>query len=142
MQRAFYYILLICLIVLSVGCGKAPAVESQNTADAYSVTDSTGYVLTLQHKPKRIVSLTLGTDEILTSLVSSDRIAALTYLSDDPEISNVSGAAKNVSVKIKDATVETILALQPDLVIIADWMRPDLIQTMRELHVPLYVSYA
>ena len=37
-----------------------------------------------QAKPQRIVSLNLCTDQLLLQLVEPERIAALTYLSDDP----------------------------------------------------------
>jgi len=42
--------------------------------------------------PRRIVSLTLATDEILLDLVPVERIAGVTNLVDDPEIPHAAGS--------------------------------------------------
>jgi iron complex transport system substrate-binding protein len=68
--------------------------------------------------PQRIVSLNLAADEVLLALTPPTRIAALTYLADDPRYSNVTADARAISHKVK-ANAEQVLALQPDLIIVS-----------------------
>jgi iron complex transport system substrate-binding protein len=126
--------------MLSVaGCSAPVAGTVPNTPISYTVTDSKGHVLNLVQKPKRIVSLTLGTDEILLDMISPDRIVALTKYAHDPGISNVAEKAGKVSGRIDDVNVETILSFQPDLVIAADVMYQDVYRTIWDMGVPIYV---
>lgn len=129
--------LAVALILLLGQCAERQAVAPESAA-AYEVTDSNGHTIRLKEKPRRIVSLSLGTDEILIGLVATERIAALTYLSGDPGISCVAEQAAAVPVKIRDNT-EAVLELQPDLVLIADWMKPELSQTLRDAGLNVYV---
>ena len=128
----------VCITILLGGCGGNPTPQSDKQSVAYEVKDSQGNVVRLAQKPQRIVSLTLGTDEILLGLVPFECITALTYLADDPGISNVAEQAKKIPKKVK-ANPEEIIALQPDLLLIADWQPMDLIQTIREAGIPVYV---
>ena len=59
-----------------------------------TVTDANGDAMTLENPPQRIVSLTLGSDEILLSLVDKSRIVSLTRYADDEGISNIAAEAK------------------------------------------------
>lgn len=68
--------------------------------------------------PQRIVSLTLGTDEMVLALVARERIAALTYLADDPRYSNIVAEARAIPHKVR-GNAELVLARQPDLVLVA-----------------------
>jgi iron complex transport system substrate-binding protein len=68
--------------------------------------------------PQRIVSLNLAADEVLLALTPRERIAALTYLADDPLYSNVTAEARAIPHKVK-ANAEQVLALQPDLIIVS-----------------------
>lgn len=68
--------------------------------------------------PQRIVSLNLAADEVLLALTPPARIAALTYMADDPTYSNVTAEARAIPHKVK-ANAEQVLALQPDLIIVS-----------------------
>lgn len=68
--------------------------------------------------PQRIVSLNLAADEVLLALTPPARIAALTYLADNPTFSNVTAEACAIPHKVK-ANAEQVLALQPDLIIVS-----------------------
>jgi iron complex transport system substrate-binding protein len=87
-------------------------------------------------KPQRIVSLTLGTDEILFALVDPERIAAVSYLSTDPGISHVVEAAKRVPTKIR-ANMEQVVALQPDRVFVASYTSMDVVKQLTEAKLPV-----
>ncbi|QDR79111.1 ABC transporter substrate-binding protein [Sporomusa termitida] len=126
------------IFLLTTGCGNSPREQTPPPLGGYSVTDSHGYVAKLAHKPQRLVSLTIGTDEMLTGLVPAERIAALTYLADDSSISNISETAKQVPGKIR-ANAESVVAMSPDLVITADWQAIELIQSIRDVGIAVYV---
>ena len=130
-------ILLVGFVLVLGNCADKQIMAQEKNA-AYEVTDSTGHVIKLAQKPQRVVSLSLGTDEILLGLVAPERIAAVTYLAADPGISSSAEEAKAVPVKIRDNT-EAVIALQPDLVLIADWMKPELSQTLRDAGLNVYV---
>ena len=76
-MKKLLMIISLLLLVYTAGCSKQQAadVPASPAADvAYSVTDDAGRTLHFEHKPRRIVSLTYGTDEILTDLVDIKRI--------------------------------------------------------------------
>ncbi len=55
----------------------------------------------------------------------------------DPGRSNVSALAKQVKNTIRhNPTVERVAALQPDLVIVQDWIPMDKVQSLRDLGIP------
>lgn len=87
--------------------------------------------------PKRIVSLTLATDEILLALVAPERIAALTYLADDPRFSNVGVEAETVHGRVR-ANAEQVIALGPDLVLVSAYTGATTKALLREAGVSLF----
>lgn len=141
MKRLINLLIVCWLMIVLTGCSSPQQAQPDHQQPAYQVIDSQGQVVKLMNKPQRIVPLSIGTDEIVVGLVPLERIAALTYLSDDAGISNITEQAKLVAKKVK-ATPEQIIALQPDLVIIPDWQPKEMIQTLRELGIPVYVYHA
>ena len=137
MKKMFMIGILLSGILLLVG-GCTSKSQLNTSTEGYEIKDSQGYILKLPNKPSRIVSLSLGADEILLELVSKERIMALTYLADDPSISNVAEQAKLIPKKVR-GNAESIIALQPDLLFIADWQPVELIQTLRDAGIPVYV---
>ncbi|MGH7963824.1 MAG: ABC transporter substrate-binding protein, partial [Candidatus Binatia bacterium] len=85
--------------------------------------------------PRRIVSLNLVADEILLALVPPERIAALTFLADDPRYSNVVAQARSIPHKVQ-ANAEQVIALQPDLIIMAVYVSASAKTLLRETGVP------
>ena len=131
------------LLVFTGGCteknnGSSPQGGNIAGSGGYEVVDSTGYVLKLPQKPQKIVSLSISTDEILMALVTAERIAALSHLADNSGLSNIVEQANVIPKRIR-ANPESVIALQPDLVIIPDWLPPALSQTLREAGIPVYV---
>ncbi len=119
------------------GCGTTGSqTASIDPLAAYTVTDSQGAILKLPRKPQRVISVNIASDEILLGLIPSTRIAALSYLSAEPGISHVVEAAKAVSVKIR-AQTEPIVALQPDLVLVPDWVPAEFPLALRDAGMPV-----
>lgn len=135
--RAITVILLILYLLIYAGCSVSQQQKSAGQVGC-DVTDSQGVTVKLPARPQRIVSLSIATDEILMELVPIDRIAAVTYLADDSGISNITEEAKQVNTKIR-ANAEAVIALNPDLVLIADWQPKELVQSMRDAGLPVYV---
>ena len=130
--------LLACLMFLVCsGCGiKA---ESDKNKVVYSVTDVTGTVIEFSEKPKRIVSMGIGSDEILLELVEPERIAALTYLADDAGISSVSVKAQVIKGRVQRNNLEAILSYAPDLVVVPDWDGIGFVGQLRSAGIKVYV---
>ncbi len=124
-RLCLYLLAVICFALPFSGCSQYHPVSQQQQGG-------------LMQQPQRIVSLTLETDEILLSLVAPERIAALTYLADDEGISNVTQAAKQVQGRIK-TDAESIIAVKPDLVITSNWQSPEIIKSLKEAGIPVYV---
>lgn len=75
--------------------------------------------------PKSIISLALASDEILVDIVGDrKRIAALTYFSTDPLISNVVEKVRGIP-QVR-ANLEQIITKSPDLVILAGHTNPNI----------------
>jgi len=130
-MRTRFHPILLCLL-----CASLPARAQQ--AFPVRVTDDTGALDTLPAAPRRIVSLTLATDEMLMDLVDFSRIQGVTSLAVDPAISNVADRVASVPHKL-EMNVETILSIQPDLVLVADWSDAGPVQQLRDAGVPVYL---
>lgn len=100
------------LLLLVIGCAPAPIGES------------------VPAPPRRIVSLTLATDEILAELVPMERIAGVTYLVDDPGISNVNGRYPEHIPRLHDTNPEIVIGLDPDLVCVASYNSADFVSLL------------
>jgi iron complex transport system substrate-binding protein len=86
--------------------------------------------------PRRIVSAALAADEILLELVDHERISGLTYLIDEPFASAVAGRAPGHATRVHGA-VEPMLALLPDLVIVAPYLPGETLALLNAAHAPV-----
>ena len=125
-------------ILVGSAAGFAAPSSLEETRYPLSVSDDEGNSVTLPSKPRRIVSLTLPTDEILLSLVNVSRLAAVTTLSLDPGISRVADRAAGVPRKMT-LSVEPIVSLHPDLVLAASWSEAAPVMQLRSAGVPVYL---
>lgn len=118
---------------------KEPQSTLETTAFPLKVKDAKNVEMTIEKKPEKIVSLTLGTDEMLFSLVDRSRIVGITNLSTDPGLSNIVDAAKDFPVKLNNTDVEKIISLQPDLIFMADWNDEKIVKQLRDAKFNVYV---
>ncbi|MGN0943514.1 MULTISPECIES: ABC transporter substrate-binding protein [Fusobacterium] len=88
-------------------------------------------------KFNRIASLTLSGDEMILSLVNHKRIVGLCgKINEEPDMSHVWEIAKGFP-KI-ESNIETMIDLEPDLVITADWMKKDVLLQIEETGTNVY----
>jgi iron complex transport system substrate-binding protein len=92
--------------------------------------------------PVRIASITLGTDEIFSELVPPERLVCVTYLADDPEISNVAGRYPTTIPRLRDTDPERIIGLRPDLVCLAPYNSADFLKVMERSGLSIYLNEA
>lgn len=100
--------------------------------------DSKGTKVTIKAKPEKIVSLPLGTCEMLMSMIDKSRIAALTYYVDDANVSNIAAEAKGVG-KRTETNAEKIIALQPDLVLMDSMSDANVIKQLRDANITVFM---
>ena len=91
-----------------------------------------------QELPQRVVSQTVGTDELLIDLCEPHRIAALSFLSKNPSYSDVVIAAQRFP-QIQDGSAEQILKYKPDLVLFSNYSRPELVEQIKRAGIPILV---
>jgi iron complex transport system substrate-binding protein len=113
------------------------AVPPAATLFPRTVKDAFGDPLTLNAPPKRIVSQTLGTDEILFAICPRDRIAGITELAFNHAYSKIVDEAKASGIKTIYGP-EDIIVLKPDLVFIASYSRGEMSALLRAAHAPVY----
>ena len=129
-QKRVALFILCALCVLLTACG-APNVAQEQPV-AYTVTDIEGTEVDFPAPPKRIVTLSMSTDETMLGLVEPERMVAVNTLLDDPVSSNITELAKAIPQRIGNPTVEEIMALQPDLVVVPDWGDLTMVPSLRE----------
>jgi iron complex transport system substrate-binding protein len=89
-------------------------------------------------RPQRVVSQSVGTDELLLAMADPGQIAALSHISHDAEFSPVAEAAKRFPA-IKDSDAESVLRFRPDLVLAASFTRPETLALLKRAGVRLVV---
>jgi len=100
--------------------------------------DAMGRTLFLAKAPSRVISMAPSLTEILFALGAEDRVVAVTQSCDFP-----SEAKRKTQLKGTTPSIEQILALKPDLVLIPQgFIQPDLMQQLDRLKVPAFVLQA
>ncbi len=130
------FAMLLMSLLLIAGCGGNQAQQAQG---GYKVVDDKGVEVDFSEKPKRIVSMTLSTDDILLGLVKPERVVCANNLIDDPISSNIAELGKNIPNKVRHPKVEEILAMEPDLVIAPDWGDIDYVDSLRNMGIKVVV---
>jgi iron complex transport system substrate-binding protein len=90
-----------------------------------------------QAQPRRVVSVSLCTDEYVFRLVPKDRIAALSILAGDapPVVSTIAHEVKGIALIRSNA--EEVYAQHPDLVVMDEGTDPRLRAHLMAAHIPI-----
>lgn len=89
----------------------------------------------LPEKPRRIVSLNLCSDELVLRLADRENVASVTWLSRDPESSNVVATA--MQVPVNHGLAEEVIPLNPDLVIAGIHTTRIAVALLKRAHFPV-----
>lgn len=133
-------IILLCSLLLLISGCTAYKTDSLKDSYGYTVKDELGRNIYFTNKPCRIVSLTYGTDEILTELVGLDRIAAFSKWAGNEEISFISEDQVYIVGKKVEITIEDIISVNPDLVIASTAVSGELIKILDNMGINVYVA--
>ena len=136
LKKLLSLILAAFAVLLLPACSVTPAPPT----DTRAIVDDSGREIALPIHPMRIVSLTYGTDEILTSLLSPDRIASYSKYAGDGGISFLTKDEVSRVGRTVDMEPEHILALAPDLVIASTSTPMQTVEVLTRSGVPVYVS--
>jgi iron complex transport system substrate-binding protein len=125
--------LFLCLIMLAFLCPAAPC-----SAATYPMTvvDDYGRTVTIDAEPQNIVSLAPSNTEILFALGLGDKVVGVTPFCDYPP-----EAASKTSVggpSGSTVNTETIITLNPDLILAADINGEDIVNTLEGLGFVVY----
>ena len=88
--------------------------------------------------PQRVVSQTVGTDELLLALADPAQIAALSHLSREPTFS-VDANQAAAYPKLKSSDAESVIRFHPDLVLAASYSEPATLTLLHRAGVKLIV---
>ncbi|RKZ44807.1 MAG: hypothetical protein DRR16_06035 [Candidatus Parabeggiatoa sp. nov. 3] len=147
-----YLLLIIALMLITIGSfallplfkKETLSVTQQHSAEIQIKTasfprelrDTGGNTLIIPSRPRRIVSQTLATDEILLALCAPSRIVALSRLARDIKYSNVVEKAQMVGQA--GDNVEQILSFQADLIFIASYSRAETVELLQATGAPVF----
>src|SRR5262245_19795118 len=109
---------------------RAEAVEPTGAGFPRKLLDGGGSEVTIRARPVRIVSQTLGTDEILWVICQRERIVGVSKIGLEPSYSPIADELRSANVTtIFDA--EEILRLQPDLVFVASYSLAETVESLK-----------
>lgn len=88
-----------------------------------------------EHKPQRVMSLNLCTDQLILQLLPPERISSVTYISRIPGYSFLIAQAR--AVRINYATAEEVLQENPDLVVAGNTSTTAIRALLKKVAIPL-----
>ncbi len=91
--------------------------------------------ITLEGPPQRVLTYSLGHDEMVIALVAPERIAAIGKFATNDSYSNITGQAAELPIFEKGA--ENVLAANPDLFIVSKFTKQDIVDLVKEAGVPV-----
>lgn len=110
--------------------------QIQGDAFPKTLVDRTGIEFQLSKPPTRIVSATLASDHMLSDLINPQRLLAVSSYVDYPSLSNIVGFYDK-KIARTEGEIESILALQPDLVFIASFSNPETVRYLLRSQIPV-----
>lgn len=114
---------------------QAPTATEEPASPFLKVFDDAGREVILERKPERIVSLAPSNTEILFAVGAGPQVVGRDVLSDYPEQVR---DLQDVGGSMGDFSVESIVALEPDLVLAAEINNPELFHQLEDLGLTLF----
>ena len=91
--------------------------------------------LVIESPPQKILSLSLGHDEILLGLIGTDRLVGVAAPTAMEDYSNVASLVQDLTPVVGDA--ELVIGLEPDLVIVSMFTEQDLEDAIEAAGIPV-----
>jgi iron complex transport system substrate-binding protein len=104
-----------------------------------TVIDGLGREVVIESPPRRIASVTLGSDEILLDLVGAGRLLGVSYFAKDPAVSNITDRLDGIANTDLSGNPERLISLDADLVVMAKYNDPAALAQLLDAHVPVFV---
>ena len=95
-------------------------------------------VITVAQKPQRVMTLSVGYDEMTLAIVDKSRIAAISKYTADPTISNVADQVAGIPIYGKGA--EQVIAAKPDLVVADPFTDTELVRQVQAAGITVAVT--
>ncbi len=93
----------------------------------------------LRAEPVRVVSQTVGTDELLLALATPEQVGALSHLAREATFSAVAKSAEAFPHLSATSDAESVLKYSPTLVLCADYSRKELVDQVRRAGIRVIV---
>lgn len=160
MNRMLRTLALILLVVMLAACGSQPPAQPTTpdtgaatppattppADDAPAVdadwprefTDAFGETVIIEKKPERVISLSLGLDEVVMALAGPSRFAAISDIARS-EYSNIVALANEVPETVRN-DLEQILGFEPDLLLLDGFAQPELVLQARSAGLTIIVT--
>lgn len=133
--------ILACVMLLN-GCSKTSGEKIQPgeiKTGTYTIQDAQGTVVKLSQKPQRILTDSLGLDELVVGLTEPEKLVGINYLDVDENISFISRETAKHKNRLRSYTSEEIIALRPDVFLATTWFPQDKIIGLRQAGIPVVV---
>lgn len=127
-------------LFFSVTCLAGCTVSREAAVETREITDDAGRTIKVPVHPKRIMSLTYGTDEILLDMVSYDRVVAVSKYAGDTDLTFVTPEMRDKVGRTIDMEPESILSLHPDLVLASISVPQQTVKLLSDSGIPVYMS--
>jgi len=127
-KSIFLYLTYIFILVLVLGCGNVTRSQDEENINQAASKDY-----------KRVVSLSVSSDEIVLDLIAPDKVAGISTSSLRPELANSIAKANLVKNTVDVNSPESILRVQPDLVIIPDFVREEVRSSLKDMGIRTFV---
>ena len=140
--KIFLLLALAAFIALISGCGNAKDATAGQVAASHKVEGYDGVIVSLPKKPMRIITDSITFDTMVVGIAPPERLISANYLDDDPQLSYIAEATKNIVARRKTFgifTAEYALQRKPDLIILSHYVKPEAVQTFRDLGFPVLV---
>ncbi len=132
LRKTFFLTMLLALVMTA--CAPQAAVATQPSA-AITLIDGLGRSVVMNEAAKRVVSLAPSNTEILYAVGAAEQVIGRDEFSDYPEEAK---SLPSVGGSMGEYSVETIVSLNPDLVLAAEINSPELVKQLEDLGLTVY----
>ena len=114
---------------------KAPEQQSEQTVYPFTIKDSSGFDLTIEKAPAKVVSILSSETEILYAIGAGEQVVGVDEFSNYPP-----EALEKPKVGDVTTNIEAVLALEPDLVLASSTMNAAAVEQLRALNINVYAT--